>query len=59
LGAAVRRNPVGRRLSCRAIIGKPDAGGVGSAISPWVDFEPSEMIPMPYLPAKVTPDGMQ
>ena len=30
---------------------------VGSAIRPCVDIEPSEMMPMPYLPASVMPDG--
>ena len=30
---------------------------VGSAISPCVDIDPSEMIPMPYFPASVMPDG--
>src|ERR1700689_1897227 len=30
---------------------------VGSPINPCVDIEPSEMMPMPYLPAKVMPDG--
>src|SRR5712675_360929 len=30
---------------------------VGSAIKPCVDIEPSEMMPMPYLPASVMPDG--
>src|SRR6266851_655066 len=30
---------------------------VGSAIRPWVDIEPSEMMPMPYLPASVMPEG--
>ncbi len=29
----------------------------GSAIRPCVDIEPSEMMPMPYLPASVMPDG--
>ena len=31
---------------------------VGSAVSPSVDIEPSEMMPMPYLPASVMPDGL-
>ncbi len=30
---------------------------VGSAIRPCVDIEPSEMMPMPYLPASVIPEG--
>src|SRR5881275_2959241 len=30
---------------------------VGSAIKPCVDIEPSEMMPMPYLPASVMPEG--
>ena len=30
---------------------------VGRAISPCVDIEPSEIMPMPYLPASVMPDG--
>src|SRR5665213_287951 len=30
---------------------------VGSAIRPCVDIEPSEMIPIPYLPASVMPEG--
>src|ERR1700681_4618334 len=30
---------------------------VGSAIRPCVDIEPSEIMPMPYLPASVMPDG--
>src|SRR5207237_2128503 len=30
---------------------------VGSAINPCVDIEPSEMMPMPYLPASVMPEG--
>ena len=31
---------------------------VGSAVRPSVDIEPSEMMPMPYLPASVMPDGL-
>ena len=31
---------------------------VGSAVRPCVDIEPSEMMPMPYLPASVMPDGL-
>ncbi|OIQ64618.1 hypothetical protein GALL_538310 [mine drainage metagenome] len=30
---------------------------VGNAIKPCVDIEPSEMMPMPYFPASVIPDG--
>src|SRR6476620_8522867 len=35
-----------------------DAHCVVSAVRPSFDIEPSEMMPMPYLPARVMPDGL-